>query len=220
MKNQALNSMSEPVDRNKSQATHAATAAVAAWMDNMGVKAVESEVAVGQSWIADLAGMWDPTYTELRRSHAFKRLEWLKDVSDGARLPKFYHHMGSPITVLVEVKTDRGDFLKDRGRKYGWGTKPAYRPAPAHLCIIAAPKQVVQDDEAMQLSSAGWGVLQLSKSCDRVSSAVRCIPFRLNGVTPGETQDFMSGLLTSLDHRTRHARLRMWRKTYAAGGGT
>lgn len=210
--------MSEPIDRNKSALTHVATASVAAWMNTIGVKAVEAEVRVGQSWVADLAGVWEPTYTELRRTHAFKRLEWLRGVADGSRLNLFYNVMGSPITVLVEVKVTRADFLSDAKRKYGWKPKLAYRPAPAHLRIVACPNEIVRNDEVMGLANTGWGVLRLSAACDRVISGVDAFPYRLNAVLPGDLVEFMNGLLTALDHRTRYARLRMWHKSYRAGG--
>lgn len=212
--------MTELLDNNKTDLTHVATATAAAWMEAMGCKPVEAEVAVSPGWIADLAGVWCPTMTEAKNSHAMKH--WPESLgldrdsfSNHGLYERAMHQYGGRLLVAVEVKVSRSDFLKDVGRKYGLRSKRAGRPLPANLGVLAAPLSVFKDkDEHMEIRRAGWGYLQLSESCERVTSKKWAVPYRPNPMHPGEREDFLAGFIETLDHRTRHARLRHWLKSW------
>lgn len=203
--------MREPLDHNKTSLTHVATATVAAWMDGIGCKPVETEVPVEDGWILDLAGIWSPTLTEARQSKLLKAL-----MSHEANFNSFeaMAHMtrafGGRFTVGVEVKTSRADFMKDMGRKYGSLTKPATLRPVAHLSILACPASVLGSDIVRD-----WAVLRLSESCERVVKFDG--QWHVTPQHPYQIENLMAGVAIRRDHATRYAAMRRWLKSYRAG---
>jgi len=207
--------VSEPLDRNKSELTHTATATAAAWLDGLGCKPVETEVPVGKGWVADLATFWCPTMTEAKRSKLLRHIvpDLLAQDSMEAlhKLRRFY---APRLTVVVEVKTSRADFLADRGRKYCTGDKWVDRPqleSPAHFCVLAAPASVLDKDRLRH-----WGHLRLSEDCTRV---VRWEgPWSINSLHNYQIEDLIAAVAIRRDNVTRYASMRRWQKAYRAGG--
>jgi hypothetical protein len=76
-------------DHNKTSMTKLVTAAAIRWLDEKGFKPVETEVAVADAWIADIAGSILPTNTELINLKLLKRRpNWRQPQNeDRARVP-------------------------------------------------------------------------------------------------------------------------------------
>lgn len=144
-------------DLNKTPLTHQVTEAARQWLLNHGFKPVEAEVPVTDSWIADLAGVIDPTQTELIELRMIPRPPRYKyglgSVNDGyhqkleawraALQPLLFRTM----TALIEVKTSRSDFRGDRK----WKLTP-----PTDLSWLAVAPGILSPDEW----PAGWGILE------------------------------------------------------------
>lgn len=200
------------IDRNKSTLTHVATAAVAAWLDGIGCKPVETEVPVAEGWIADLATFWSPTMTEAKRSKLLKAMV-AGEVNDRAMqtLQHLFRDVGGRLTIAVEVKVSRGDFLADAGRKYGtWGKteRRATQQPPAHFCILACPAGVMLDGENLHR----WGRIMLSADCARVTKFDG--GWRANPLHPGQIEDLIAAVAIRRDHHTRYESMRRFAKAY------
>lgn len=204
--------MTEPLDRNKSALTHVATSTAAAWLDGLGCKPVETEVPLGDGWVADLAAFWCPTFTEAKRSRLLRALPVPDGVASMSRehFTRWCRRYGGRITVAIEVKVSRSDFTADIGRKYGRWDVPARLSPVAHALVVAAPRGVVGDNEI------DCGLLELSTDC---SSVLRWRgPWKLNALHPGEVEDFIAAVAVRRDHATRYAALRRWQKMRRAMG--
>lgn len=200
----------EPIDANKSALTHVATATVAAWMDGIGCKPVETEVPVEGGWILDLAGIWSPTITEAKKSKLLKALVEREAMFNSFQaMTHLVRAFGGRFTVGVEVKTSRADYLRDVGRKYGTLVKPATLRPVAHLMILACPASVLGGDIVRD-----WAVLRLSESCERVikfDGQWHACPQH-----PYQIENLMAGVAIRRDHQTRYASIRRWSKLYRA----
>jgi hypothetical protein len=191
-------------DRNKTELTHAVTEAMVRYLDGLGFKPVETEVPICEGWIADAAGVIVPTYTEavgMKLINAHPRCDYYRLSRDAAykeryeaeyaRVDAAYEALPSPMTVLVEVKTSRGDFRGDRK----WAAVP-----PVNLCYLAIPRGLVAPAEYPK----GWHVVEVSDEGEpRI--AARSLLFTV----PVEQQmQTVLALAVRRDHHTRHARLR------------
>lgn len=209
--------MTEPLDRNKTAMTHTATAIAAAWMDGIGCKPIETEVPCGPGWVADLASFWEPTFTEAKNARLLRDL-----VPDSVKHDAheafgwMTRQLGGRLTVVVEVKVSRSDFLADAGRKYGvFGPrcqKIATLQQPAHLCAIACPRDVLGEDHIRE-----WGWLELSKDCSRVLKFHGA--WRTCALHPGQIEDLIAAIALRRDHNTRYARARRFLKHWRAKDG-
>lgn len=206
----------ETIDRNKSAATHNATATAAMWLDGIGCKPVETEVAVGPGWVADLASFWSPTYTEAKLSKFLQAMCHGRIIQDThEEFSRLSRRLGGRFTILLEVKTTRADFLNDVGRKYGTfnGKTPAKRAAlapQAHLQIVAGPPAVFADD---RLES--WGKLLLSADCKQVRKFDGM--WYYNAMSPEQIEDLIAGVACRRDNNTRYGSIRRAMKSYRAG---
>lgn len=183
-------------DRNKTEITRVVTAAAVRYLDERGCKPVETEVPIDLGWVADIAGVLNPTMTELIELKLLKRKPryshpdyqaWHELAKDAQKL----------MTVLVEVKTSRADFRGDRK----W-----VLPIPTNLAYVAIPKDLAVGMDEMP---ANWGVLEYWESTD----CVRCL--RVPGVGAVTTEQQLSVVLQVAirrDHDTRYERIRKFRR--------
>lgn len=197
--------MPEQLDQNKTALTHRVTAVAAAYLDGLGCKPVETEVSVQAYGVADVATFWYPSSTGGRRFHLPQRVRALlgiEDMDDRDLVPRLVGH--GPLTVLVEVKTTKADFVREHRRK--WGS-----PAPAHICFLAFPAGMITKDEI----PAGWYGLETS----REGNTLRKVHWRPGRVHPqhlGLTLDFVAEVAIRRDHRTRHTATKAWIRAYRA----
>lgn len=102
-------------DLNKTEITLRVTEAASNWLLSIGAKAVETEVPVAKSWVADLAAFWTPTMTEAAKMKIIplwatgnrRGCSWKESITAYKKLP-------SIITIVHEVKTSIGDFKRDK----------------------------------------------------------------------------------------------------------
>lgn len=192
----------EPEDRNKSSLTHRVTRAASLWLDNHGFKPVETEVWLesgdinGKGWIADLAAVICPTQTELINMKMIpRRPPWGKVKEVREAWEEQYRALDRMMTCIVEVKTSRNDFVRDRK----WKATP-----PSDLAFIAIPHGIV----AESFWPKNWGVLEYRKST--------LVKLR-NPVPRISTVNEKLGLIYQIairrDHRTRYKVTRQWAKT-------
>lgn len=176
-------------DRNKTDLTKLVTSAAVRWLDEKGFKPIETEVAVADAWVADIAGVIVPTNTELISLKLLKRrprwphqgyAEWQAAADQASGL----------MTVIVEVKTTKSDFAGD-GK---WAL-----PVPANLAYLAIPNTLAVE------APEGWGVL----AYDAGRNEARCHRNAARREVSTETQ---LGLVLQVairrDHDTRYKRLR------------
>lgn len=204
--------MSEPLDANKSELTHKATATVAAWLDGLGCKPVETEVPCEGGWILDVASFWTPTLTEARQSKLLRALVPPSVQRDSwEAYNNLFRTHGARFTVGVEVKTSRADYLRDLGRKYGTRDKRATVHPVAHLMVLAAPGSVLGKDNLI-----GWATLRLAESC---SSVVKFDgSWYANPLHHYQVEDLIAGVAIRRDHNTRYRSIRRWMKSFRAKG--
>jgi hypothetical protein len=184
-------------DRNKTDLTLRTTAAAAAWLHNIGAKAVESEVYVGEKWVADLAAFWQPTLTEIKRTRLLcvpesystspAKMNW-KDGEDykvamqrylsefsawrkinGTLWEKALEALPTWISIVLEVKTSRADFRKDTK----WKSAPM-----ADMQVLSFSKGILQPEEI----PAGWWGLMHSAETGSLLKVVRREPPRDVGI--------------------------------------
>ena len=170
-------------DLNKTDLTLAVTEAAALWLSGIGCKPIETEVPVAAGWVADLAGAWVPTPTELQQSkiirrrpqspypyspansikHAAKVRAWRAETDPVvAALPH-------PLTVVLEVKTSRPDFLADDK----WT-----RDRVANVQVLAATKGALDPEEV----PASWWLLEHSAKTGKLLKVRRRGSVSLVGV--------------------------------------
>jgi hypothetical protein len=191
-------------DRNKTELTHTVTDAVVHYLDGLGFKPVETEVPICEGWIADVAGVIQPTYTEAVQMklikarprcdyHRYARDEVYRARHDAldAAVNATLAALPDPLTAIVEVKTSRGDFRGDRK----WAAEP-----PANLCYLAVPRGMLRPDEYPQ----GWHVVEVSDNgTPRVAARGEMFAVRLE-----QQMRTVLAIAIRRDHFTRHARLR------------
>ncbi len=190
------------IDANKTPLTHRVTAVAAAYLDGIGCKPVETEVSIRADWIADVASYWYPTATETKKLFSPKRVREMLGESDlrcvrDMAVRVFGETM--PISVLVEVKTTKADFVRDQ-RKWG--------QFPAHVCMVAFPCNLIEPAEIPK----DWFGLETSQD-GRTLRKVH----RFGTVHPqhhGLLLDFIAQVGIRRDHRTRYRALRDWNKVY------
>jgi hypothetical protein len=201
-------------DRNKTGLTHDVTNAVATWLDERGFKPVETEVCMprarGESgWVADLAGVIDPTQTELIELKLLRRPpSWNKEHStrEGQKHSSWdsptraawkaeRRALRRPMTCLVEVKTSRADFVGDRK----W-----LLPQPTDLVYLAIPSGLVKEAEY----PAGWGILSYSEA----GSIRQLRPPTPVAVDMEKRMEVILSVAVRRDHHTRYARFREFQK--------
>jgi len=186
-------------DQNKTEMTKLVTAATCFWLDERGVKPVETEVPIARGWVADIAGVLSPTDTELqdlkliRRRPMWKKPQeerdaWQKEVSAIRRL----------MAVVVEVKTSRGDFCGDKK----WGMEPL-----ADLNWVATSKGLIKESEW----PVGWGVLEYSESRDCMITKQAPV---VRHATPDQQLSLVYEVAVRRDNQTRYEHLRRLQKQH------
>lgn len=181
------------MDKNKTPLTHRVTAMAVAYLDGLGCKPVETEVPVAPGWVADVASYWYPTLTEAKRMQLNKRVANVGELFDWPRVFGY-----GPFSVLVEVKTTKQDFARDRK----WSCPP-----PAHFCFVAYPRGMIDEGELPQ----GWHGLETSADGTQLKkvSPAHC---NVHPQHPGILLDFIANVGIRRDHRTRYAAERAWIK--------
>jgi len=200
--------MQETSDHNKTALTHRITAVAAAYLDEIGCKPVETEVRVKDGWVADVASFVYPTMTEALKMKLIKRQSRRGSIRDsiddwgkeGLAFRDVVYRHGNILTVIVEVKISKGDFAKDEQRKFRGGV------FPAHLCYIAYPKGLLEDNAI----PPGWIALIMSKDGRRLIEAKRrmSVDQLLHAQPPGDMIDFVATVAIRRAHRTRYRELR------------
>jgi len=179
-------------DNNKSALTKAITQAAICYLDERGCKPIETEVPVAASWVADVAAALAPTMTDLIQLKLIKRRpgyngpgydEWADQLRKAQKL----------MTVIVEVKISKSDFVGD----HKWKEK-----LPADLCYLAIPSGLALGAEGLPL---GWGSLVYSEP----SHSLRCsrVPMAAEVSTEQQLATILQIALRR-DNHTRYARQR------------
>src|SRR5271157_2742903 len=186
-------------DQNKTEITKQITAATCFWLDERGVKPVETEVTVAMGWIADIAGVLCPTETELQTLKLIRRKpSWKKSEEDRQAWQVEASFLNRMMTVIVEVKTSRGDFRGDKK----WTMEP-----PADLCWVAAPAGLITETEKPQ----GWGLLEYSETRNCMIS--RQIP-TVRTTTMEQQRNLVHAVACRRDNQTRYEHINRLRKEY------
>lgn len=196
------------MDINKTQVTNNAEASVFYWLKSRGCKIVEREVGYWfkgvdseKNGIADIAAIVSPTATEAGQFGLHTIHKRPKD------LPKYQYlrnlqstYFSNPPTVIhVEIKTQRGDFLKDKNKKFSC--------TYADLSYIAAPRSVLSDDEIPD----GWFFLMLSPDCNRIVKIVGKSA-KVSTITDANRCMWLSRIMHSVSNRYEYEALRKSQK--------
>ena len=186
-------------DQNKTEITKLITAAACFWLDQRGCKPVETEVAVGRAWIADIASVVCPSNTELQDLKLIRRApKWNKRPQREAwevEVAEMAHMM----TVIVEVKTSRADFLGDKK----WTIPPM-----ADLSWIAIPRGLIEESE----KPSGWGILEYDEARDCM--VTRSAPL-IRMTTAEQQRNLIHAVACRRDNQTRYEHINRIRKRYA-----
>jgi len=185
-------------DQNKTELTKQITAATGFWLDERGVKPVETEVTVAQGWIADIAGVVCPTQTELQDLKLIRRKPSWKKSAEEAVWEVEAGILNRMMTVVVEVKTSRSDFRGDNK----WQRDPL-----ADLCWLAVPAGLVGETER----PTGWGILEYSEKRDCMIS--RVVP-PVRTTTAEQQRDLIHAVACRRDNHTRYEHINRLRKEY------
>lgn len=186
-------------DQNKTEITKQITAATCFWLDERGCKPVENEVTVDRGWIADIASVVYPSNTELQDLKLIRRApKWSKRAEREAWESEVAA-MACMMTVIVEVKTSRGDFLGDKK----WVSPPI-----ADLNWIAAPCGLIGESER----PSGWGILEYSQSRDCMIQ--KCPPL-VHKTTAEQQRDLIHAVACRRDNHTRYEHINRIRRQYA-----
>jgi len=186
-------------DQNKTELTKQITAATCFWLDERGCKPVENEVTVDRGWIADIASVVCPSNTELQDLKLIRRApKWSKPEQREAWEAEVAA-IACMMTVVVEVKTSRGDFLHDKK----WTSAPI-----ADLSWIAAPAGLIGESERPQ----GWGVLEYSQTRDCMIQ--RC-PAQVRMTTAEQQRNLIHAVACRRDNQTRYEHINRIRRQYA-----
>jgi hypothetical protein len=199
--------MTESLDKNKTDLTHRVTAIAAAYLASRGFKPIETEVSVHDGWIADLASFAYPTMTEKKN---LKLIGGRKVVEPEYNEEKFLFRYGRIFTAIVEVKTSKGDYIKDK--------KFDSRIFPASLCYLAYPKGLIEKPPVgwfgLETDSEGNSLLRMTFDDDKDWLWRSGL---IHAQHPGDMIDFMATVAIRCHHRTRYAANRAWLKAYRAG---
>jgi hypothetical protein len=156
---------------NSSETPHTRKAKIAcrSYLADRGFKITETEVGYnGGKYIADVMGYNTyPLYSELikfgliephKKSQTFGEGDNSFDIffNDETEANKLRSELGLPLIALIEVKTSRADFLRDKEKFSG---------IYAHLNFLAAPRAVLSPQEV----PSGWWWLRLNDDCERVT---------------------------------------------------
>ena len=186
-------------DQNKTEITKQITAATCFWLDERGCKPVETEVFVGFGWVADVASVVCPSNTELQDLKLIRRApKWSKRAEREAWESEV-KAIACMMTVIVEVKTSRGDFMGDRK----WTAPPM-----ADLSWVAAPVGLITDSERPQ----GWGILEYSEARDCMIQ--RCPP-QVRTTTNEQQRNLIHAVACRRDNQTRYEHINRIRRQYA-----
>lgn len=185
--------------QNKTELTKQITAATCFWLDERGVKPVEIEVGVARGWIADIAGVVCPTQTELQDLKLIRRKPtWKKSAEEKITWEVEANILNRMMTVIVEVKTSRGDFRGDHKWEY---------ETPADLCWIAAPAGLIAKTEMPK----DWGLLEYSETRNCMIS--RVVP-PVRTTTAEQQRDLIHAVACRRDNQTRYEHINRLRKEY------
>lgn len=196
-------------DRNKTVITRTVTSAAVRYLEWRGCKPLETEVPICEGWVADVAGVLDPTITELVALKFIRpRPKWnFANPLDPRRDDNGYREWGKIakkaqrlMTVLVEVKTSRGDFRGDEK----WS-----RPLPVDIAYLAVPEDLgLRVDEI----PSSWGLLEYNAVTDCVRLGH---PPVIQNVSIEKQLDVVFQIALRRDHYTRHERMREFRRGIA-----
>lgn len=184
------------LDANKTTLTHCVTAAACLYLSARGFKPVETEVPICGGWVADIAGPWEPTMTELINAKMLRRRPSYKNVEECAKWQAEWDEIPALMTGLVEVKTSRADFLSDAK----W-----VKPVPVNLPYLTVPARMIRPDEY----PIGWGILEYHESGDVIRTAQ--LP-TIHNVTLEQQRDLIYNVAIRRHHHTEYARHREWQK--------
>lgn len=191
------------LDRNKTPLTHAITQRVALWMDERGFKPVETEVSLGDRWIADLAGVITPSQTELIDLKLIKRAPRLSIAESSAAFHAGWAEwratmaaIPSILTCAVEVKVSKSDFTGD----WKWQA-----PAQTDLRYVALPRGLIPDHEW----PADWGVIEVCPDGSKVLKVHKPI---LAPMTTEQRLSVVLALAVRQFNTVRYAKVREWQK--------
>lgn len=185
-------------DQNKTEITKQITAATCFWLDERGCKPVETEVSVTRGWVADIASVICPSNTELQELKLIRRApKWSKRVEREAWEAEI-SAISRMMTVIVEVKTSRGDFLGDKK----WALPPM-----ADLSWIAAPFGLIGKSER----PLGWGILEYCGVRDCM--VTRCVP-QIRMTTAEQQRNLIHAVACRRDNHTRYEHINRIRKEY------
>jgi hypothetical protein len=193
--------VTEPLDRNKTDATHNVTRAVMRYLDERGFKPVETEVPVADGWVADIAGVCTPTRTEAVRLKLIPASPRCAAGEPYQRWNARYQALPCPLTALVEVKVSKSDFSGD----HKWD-----KPSPANLRYLAIPHGLL-----LSAYPPGWTVLSVSNdgTVRIVASGDVC------NVPADQKMLTILSIAVRRDHATRYQRLRGMMKQYRVTQG-
>ena len=179
-------------DRNKTGLTHAVTQAITVWLNKRGFKPIETEVPVADGWVADLASAIIPTRTELQELKFVPRCPGYQELELRAEWRTKTDSLRRLMTVLVEIKTSRGDFKNDTK----W-----QREVPSDLAYLAVPAGMITPSEWPE----GYGILEYYEA----RGVVLCqrVPI-IRQVAPEVQRDILYEIAMRRDHDTRYERIR------------
>ena len=72
------------LDKNKSNLTHRITAGASTYLSDRGFKPIETEVKVAKHWLSDIAGVVEPTMTEMQQMKLVPKKPIVKSFYSGA----------------------------------------------------------------------------------------------------------------------------------------
>ncbi len=189
--------------KTKTELTKQITAATCFWLDERGCKSVETEVTVADGWVADIAGVVCPTETELQTLKLIRhKPAWKKSQEERDAWQRDANALNRMMTVIVEVKTSRGDFRGDKK----WTTAP-----PADLCWVATPAGLIMETE----QPIGWGILEYSKKRDCMIN--RHVP-QIRTTTAEQQRNLIHAVACRRDNQTRYEHINRLRKEYREEG--
>ncbi len=189
-------------DQNKTEITKLITAATCFWLDERGCKPVETEVSVAFGWIADIASVISPSNTELQELKLIRRAPKWSKRSEREAWESEVLAMVRMMTVIVEVKTSRSDFLGDKK----WTSPPI-----ADLNWISAPSGLIGESER----PSGWGILEYSESRDCM--VTRCIPHIMT-TTMEQQRNLIHAVATRRDNQSRYEHIRRISRAHRSEG--
>ena len=185
-------------DQNKTELTKNITAATCFWLDKHGCKPVETEVYVTRGWVADIASAIFPSNTELQELKLIRRAPRWSKLTERETWEVEAAAITRMMTVIVEVKTSRSDFLGDKK----WTS-----PSMADLSWIAVPSGLIGESERPQ----GWGILEYNEGRDCM--VMSCVP-QIRITTAEQQRNLIYSIACRRDNHTRYEHINQIRKEY------